>query len=303
MSSCTLCSNNSFTTIGVVNGNDFKQYNLAKCSKCNHYFTDISSLTDTNILYDEGDYKIRDTQKSLFFKIQDAEYKKVLKEIQTLGFSNTSKLLDFGCGKGVFLHIAANNNFKNSIGIETSLPRANYAKEVYGLKVISEFYNGGNIDEDSFDVITMFHVLEHLPNPQTLLQELIQNNLKKGGILVLEVPNYGSWQSKIAGNKWLHLDIPRHLSHFTIEKIYTCVEKVELQIVKQQTFSLHLGIIGMAQSLLNIFGYKGFLIRELKEKKRNIQIATLAILPFAFLLELVASAFGKGGIIRVYAKK
>jgi 2-polyprenyl-3-methyl-5-hydroxy-6-metoxy-1,4-benzoquinol methylase len=60
-------------------------------------------------------------------------------------------------------------------------------------------YHGGLVDGGLFDAITLFHVLEHLRNPKAVMEELVKSNLKDGGLLVIEVPNFGSLQSKIAG--------------------------------------------------------------------------------------------------------
>jgi hypothetical protein len=76
-----------------------------------------------------------------------------------------------------------------------------------------------------------------------------------------------------------------------------------LQVVKKETFSLHLGIIGMTQTILSFFGYKGFLIADIKEKKPLLLIATLLVAPFAFLLEWLGSLSGKGGVLRYYLKE
>jgi 2-polyprenyl-3-methyl-5-hydroxy-6-metoxy-1,4-benzoquinol methylase len=302
MASCILCNSSSYRIISKVKGNDFLMHQLVKCNSCGHIFTDISTSTNLNHLYDDGDYLIRDTQKTWFFKIQDVQYRKVLSKVSSLGYSSNSKLLDFGCGKGVFLYIAAKHQYKNAIGVETSLPRANYAKEAFNLHVETGFYSKGRIAGGNFDIVSIFHVMEHLPNPIELLSQLLKDNLKQGGLLILEVPNYDSWQAKISGIKWLHLDIPRHLSHFTKTQALTYFTNSGMKVLKNETFSLHLGIIGMVQSVLNLFGYKGFLIRDLKENKRNIKIVTLLVLPIAFILEVSASLFGKGGVIRIYVE-
>lgn len=302
MQSCPLCQSKSCRTINSVMGNDSLKHSILLCNNCGHFFTGISKMGDPNLLYDEGDYEIRHTQKSIFFKIQYWEYRKVLNGLLGAGYKSASKFLDFGCGKGVFLHIAQKQGFNNLHGVETSAPRANYAIKNYGVDVSKEFYSNGILMYGEFDVITLFHVLEHLPQPISLLKELFLMNLKKNGMVVIEVPNYSSFQSKLSGNKWLHLDVPRHISHFTKEKLETCIEELDLIIVKKQTFSLHLGIIGMAQAILNLFGYKGFLIRDLKEGKRFIKLIILVLLPIALILEGISSIFNRGGIIRVYAK-
>jgi len=148
----------------------------------------------------------------------------------------------------------------------------------------------------------MFHVLEHLQDPSELLNNLVMSNLKPGGLLIAEVPNFGGWQSKWAGNRWLHLDVPRHLSHFTDESLERIINKAGCKVIKKEYYSIHLGIVGMVQSIFTWFGYKGFLIADLKENKNWVLPAKVLItLPLAILLESLAVIFKKGGIIRFYA--
>ncbi|WP_411275574.1 methyltransferase domain-containing protein, partial [Daejeonella sp.] len=138
--------------------------------------------------------------------------------------------------------------------------------------------------------------------PAELLNSLVMSNLKPGGLLVAEVPNFGSWQSKWAGNRWLHLDVPRHLSHFTEESLEKIIDKAGCRVIKKEYYSIHLGLVGMVQSIFTWFGYKGFLIADLKENKNWIlPFKVLITLPFAILLESLAVIFKKGGIIRFYA--
>ena len=150
-------------------------------------------------------------------------------------------------------------------------------------------------------MLTLFHVLEHLPQPEPLLKELIKHNLKKDALIVIEVPNFKSLQSSIAKDKWMHLDVPRHLSHFTSERLDRFCHEIGLSQIKKSFFSLHLGVLGMTDSLLKRFGYKKNIIYELKNKKRFSLIACiLLLLPIAILLEYISSLVGKGGIIRKY---
>nr|MBC7613679.1 class I SAM-dependent methyltransferase [Pseudopedobacter sp.] len=253
-------------------------------------------------LYDEQDYQVRDTKGTIFYSIQKFEYEAVLKQIMKIIDTKNSSLLDFGAGKGLFLNFAQELGFKVK-GVETSIPRASYAQQVFGLEIATNTYNGGEILGGNFNVITLFHVLEHLDQPKNLLKNLVVNNLNPKGLLVVEVPNILSWQAKLAGKHWLHLDIPRHLSHFSEEKLFNILNDMNLTIIKKEFFSWHLGVIGMMQSIWTWFGYKGFLIGDLKEKKTIILMLLIAIsLPFAILLELIASLCNKGGVMRYYAQ-
>lgn len=281
---------------------DDERYSIKKCQNCNHSFTWFDHEVDIESYYDEKDYAVQDTKNSIFFKIQRFEYNQVIKNI--LSFKPLpAQILDFGSGKGLFLHFAKEKGFEVK-GIESSLPRANYARNHFELEINTDYYKSGAVFNTKFDVLTLFHVLEHIHLSEDLLTNLIKDNLKENGLLIIEVPNFDSWQSKWAGNRWLHLDVPRHISHFTPVILKKLMEQNGCKIKSASYFSLHLGIIGMIQTIFSWFGYQGFLIGDLKRKKTvPLMLGLLTALPFAFILEAVASLANNGGIIRYYAIK
>lgn len=276
-------------------------YQIRKCGKCDSIYTYFNHEVNMSEYYDEKDYTVRDTKKSIFFKIQKLEYARVIKRMMKICATPAPSILDFGSGKGLFMHFAKEMGCSVK-GVESSKPRAHYARKHFDLEVNTDYYSSGSVFNTKFDALTLFHVIEHIDRPTELLNNLVQDNLKPGGLLVLEVPNFGSWQSNWAGNTWLHLDVPRHISHFTKSSLKKVLENDGLRIVRQEYFSIHLGIIGMMQTIFSWFGYKGFLIGEIKEKKSIfLLLKILVILPFAIIFEGIAALFRKGGIIRYYA--
>lgn len=280
---------------------DTEVYQIRACSTCESIYTYFNHDVRLDAYYDEKDYTVRDTRKSIFFQIQKWEYSQVIRQIKQRTANPAPSILDFGSGKGLFMHFA--HQLGCSVkGIESSRPRAEYAMKHFQLDVNTDYYSSGSVFDTKFDVLTLLHVLEHIDHPSELLGNLVQGNLKPGGLLVIEVPNFGSWQSKWAGSSWLHLDVPRHINHFTRPALKRTIEKKGFTIVREEYFSLHLGIIGMIQTIFSWFGYTGFLIAELKEKKSILLLSKILIsLPFAVLLEGIASLFRKGGVIRFYA--
>lgn len=279
-------------------------FKVVKCSICGHFYTYYNSNIDTESLYKTDAYIVDDQRKSIFYKIQEYEYSKVLCNIKSFAKKGKSRLLDFGSGKGHFLFMAKNEDF-DVRGVETAKNRADFCKEKYEIPVFSNFYDGkSKIDTEKFDVITLFHVLEHLYEPDSIVDGLYNENLNDDGIFIIEVPNFGSWQSLIAGKHWLHLDIPRHINHYNIESLIKSQANLKGGLLKVETFSAHLGVIGMLQSLMSIFGYRDSLINDLKFNKRLGIYLSLSFLIFpAFILEIIASGFNKGGVIRIYLKK
>ena len=283
------------------------QFDIVKCENCGHLYTWIDEEIDVEDLYSTEAYKLDDQRNSIFFKIQKYEYVKMLKK--ALSFikkqDDTSlSILDFGSGKGHLLYFAQQLGFK-PFGVETADERAAFAKEKYNLPIVTEYYPGsGKIGDGNFDVITLIHVLEHLPEPELIIGGLFNDNLNKNGILVIEVPNISSWQSKIGGAQWLHLDLPRHINHYSPKYLSGFLKSLNGEILKKETLSFHHGIIGMLQSLMSLFGYKKSLIVDLKfNRSAKLIISVLLLVLPAFLLEITASIFGKGGMIRMYLKK
>jgi 2-polyprenyl-3-methyl-5-hydroxy-6-metoxy-1,4-benzoquinol methylase len=301
LNSCPLCKHQDHTLIyGRVP--QFPDADIVRCDHCGHLYTLINTEIELDSLYADEVYKVVENRRSVFDRVLDREYRGFLRTLEGIRGS-TGSLLDFGSGKGKLGSLAKSGGWQVRC-VETASERAAYAREVYGLEVNSEFYSGGNIFNMCFDALSLFHVLEHLPDPKPLLEKLISDNLNQDGLVVIEVPNIGSWQASIAGNKWIHLDVPRHLSHFSPVRLRQFIEELGLEPVKSSYYSIHLGVLGMVDSLLRKLGYKGNIIYELKNKKsKALHFKIALVLPFALIMERAAAAMGRGGVVRVYARR
>ena len=281
-------------------GNSIHSCSIVKCRNCAHLYTLSISDVEVKHLYEGGDYKVVENRGSIFDCILDIEYSFILRKLESL-YPSKGYLLDFGCGKGKFLWLATKLGWQVK-GVEIGESRAKYAKEIYKLDINTEVYSKGPIEPHRFDIITMFHVCEHLDKPKVMVSELVRSNLKNDALILIEVPNFFSIQSRISGKKWLHLDVPRHVSHFTQNSVEELIESIGCHPIKCEYFSFHLGVLGMVQSLLSLMGYNKNIIYQLKYKKTIRELfLILALTPVSFILELIAAIFKKGGIIRVYA--
>ena len=294
---CPICKEDNYTVI--YDRLQVPAIHVVKCNHCSHIYTLQNDETEIEGLYTNDVYQVVENRHTVFDKILSWEYGRVIDKINGLKVEKGS-LLDFGCGKGKFANLAQRKGWQVKC-IETAEARADYAKKVYGLDVDTHSYTGGKVFTDEFDVLTLFHVLEHLPDPQNLLSELIKHNLAKDGLVVIEVPNFRSLQAYIARSKWIHLDVSRHKSHFTQSQIEQVALKSGLVPQKTTFFSFHLGVLGMTDALMKMFGYRRNLIYELKNKKTiGLTLGIAALLPFSFLLEAGAAVAGYGGVIRKY---
>lgn len=118
-------------------------------------------------------------------------------------------LLDIGCGTGEFLKLA-NDNGWNTKGVEPNKGARALAKQ----KSIEVLETIEMLSGETYDVITLWHVLEHLPDLEHVTQR-IENLLKPGGTLIVAVPNFNSFDAKHYKSYWAAYDTPRHLWHFS----------------------------------------------------------------------------------------
>lgn len=136
------------------------------------------------------------------------------------------KLLDIGAGTGDFLANAVQNGWK-ATGIEPSLK----AKEIALSKAVNFAETSHELLSNSFDIITMWHVLEHVPDLDAQISEL-KRLIKPDGTIVIAVPNFKSHDARIYGEYWAAYDVPRHLWHFSKTAIEKAFAKHGLKLQK-----------------------------------------------------------------------
>jgi len=135
-----------------------------------------------------------------------------LKALSRAGLYKGS-VLDVGCGRGEFLYILKSKGF-DVTGLEPGAEAARRGAEEYGLSIINGVLGQASLPDAAFDAATLWHVLEHMPDPVGALRALY-GSIKPGGLLFVAVPDFGGWQSKTFREGWFGIDAPRHLTHFT----------------------------------------------------------------------------------------
>lgn len=180
--------------------------------------------------YESEDYiSHTDGKRTLFEKlyqyIKNIALKNKLNLINNLQ-PEKGKLLDIGAGTGDFLSVCKQNGWEIQ-GIEPN----EKAKNIAINKGISFVENTKFLEKDSFDVITMWHVLEHVPDLDLQIREL-KRLLKPNGTILIAVPNFNSYDAKHYGSYWAAYDVPRHLWHFSKTAIKLLFEKHDLHLQK-----------------------------------------------------------------------
>jgi len=158
-------------------------------------------------------------------------------------------VLEVGCGPGLMLAALHRRGWR-VLGIERNEAVAETARRALGVEIVATPVEALPADAQ-FDLIIMFHVLEHIGEPVALLKECAKR-LAPGGHLITNVPNFSSWQSRFAGSKWLHLDVPRHLVHYTPQTLSATLERAGLKLSGISFASLEHDPYGWVESTINI---------------------------------------------------
>jgi len=206
MKTCNYCGSDDiekFMNIKDRFSNEIFQYN--NCSSCGLIFLE-KILSETEILnyYPEfyEAYNVVGDQKLLEKKLQFI-------------FSfckKCSSILDVGCASGNFLKVAKKNGFRDVFGVELNSSMREIASHK-GIEIIGSTLTDAYRTGRTFDVITLWDVFEHLPDPITSL-ELIFSMLNQNGLLFISIPNLNSFDRFLFGKSWIGWDAPRHFFLF-----------------------------------------------------------------------------------------
>lgn len=220
------------------------------------------------------------------------------------------RILDVGCGRGIMLAALARSGW-DAWGTEIDAQVAATARESLGERVATGDFLTADLGAGRFDVVTFFHALEHLVAPRESM-ERAASLLRPDGHVIVELPNWASWQARWFGRHWLHLDVPRHRHHFTPALLVRMASDFGLACRGVQHFSLEYGPYSLLQSTLAASGLDHVLFTRLLRpageaaRPRSAMCLHLLLSPFlaaglgvATAIELLAAAAGRGGVVRV----
>jgi 2-polyprenyl-3-methyl-5-hydroxy-6-metoxy-1,4-benzoquinol methylase len=236
ISNCLICGGTEFRPFitckdYTVSKSEFK---IVSCNNCGFKFT--NPRPDTNEIgkyYESDDYiSHSDSGKgivnSLYKVVRNYTINKKVKLVN--GFTKDKTILDIGCGTGAFLN-SCNQSGWITNGIEPSKNARKFALQNYKLEISPETQIP-KLSNNSFSIITMWHVLEHVH----LLNERIvdlKRLLKVDGTIIIAVPNCNSYDARQYKEFWAAYDLPRHLYHFTPDTMEKLLTKHNLRIVKK----------------------------------------------------------------------
>lgn len=234
LSQCPVCHGNSFNN--YLNVDDYtvskKEFTIQQCNKCYFLFTNPRpDLNSIGAYYQSEEYiSHHDDSKGLmnriYTSVRNYTIKKKIELIGTLA-PRQGKLLDMGCGTGSFLQAVKQAGWE-TYGTEPD-PEARKVASLRADLNVFETINAKELEGKKFDIITLWHVLEHVH----LLNETmdwLSEHLNDNGKIIIAVPNPQSADAINYGRFWAAYDVPRHLYHFTKASMTLLAQKHQLKV-------------------------------------------------------------------------
>ena len=279
-------------------------YRLYRCRSCGTAVTVGRSRSDATCLYRGGAYAPPPAAVDLLLDpLRRLGHAAVLRALGPI--APGARVIEIGSGDGWLIRRLADQEC-TVVGIEPYAAQGDTRLEVLDTPVEAL---GGRAD--GADVVVLWHVLEHLDDPELGLRGAVEA-LGRHGRIVVSVPNLDSLQARIGGRRWFHLDVPRHAVHFTRRGLVRLMERCGLSVTRVGNVVLDQNLFGATQTLLNrLTREPNVAFRTVKRDivgipTRDFLVSAAAIVPAAVagsLLETAAMVTGRGGALVVHAKR
>jgi 2-polyprenyl-3-methyl-5-hydroxy-6-metoxy-1,4-benzoquinol methylase len=216
---CPVCQQSSFSN--YLNVEDYtvshKEFTIQQCNSCYFLFTNPRpSEEQIGAYYESQDYishhdEAKDLMSKVYTSVRNHTIEEKVKLINSL-VQPKGTLLDIGCGTGNFLGAVKLDGWKVS-GTEPDSGAREVASKRVGATLFESIFEA-DLGTQQYDIITMWHVLEHVHKLNETI-DWLQNHLKPNGRIIIAVPNPQSYDAVKYGRFWAAYDVPRHLYHFT----------------------------------------------------------------------------------------
>jgi len=234
---CPVCDNEDFEIKKEVKDHSIsgESFSIGNCKNCQMHVTLDPPAEESLGRYYASDVYIShsDTTESAMDRIYHWVRQKMLKRKFDIVSHYTRKksghLLDIGSGTGYFPAFMAEKNWTVE-GIEVDPGARQKSIDKFGLKV-SDGQHIYQLENESFDAVTMWHVLEHVSDLDGYFKAIHQA-LRKDGFLIIAVPNHESWDAENYGSHWAAWDVPRHLWHFAPSQMQLLAKKYVFEWVE-----------------------------------------------------------------------
>ncbi len=216
---CVLCQSDKFERLFNVDG-----YEIKKCQRCGLVRTFGKQRVDYHQYHRDEDYQqLEGYFKNIFRKRFDLISQRV----------KNGRVLDIGASTGVMLNLFKENGFE-TWGIEPS-KSAEFARRK-GHKIIKNTLEKAKLPKNHFDVVILNHTLEHVADPVSMLTK-VKSVLFPGGLVYVDVPNFGSLAARVMNKNWSYLLPDEHIHHFTPETLKKILKKAGFKVVWGDTWS------------------------------------------------------------------
>jgi SAM-dependent methyltransferase len=232
---CPVCGNEEFSLFLECKDHFLSRetFKIVQCSRCSFTFVNPRPEMDQLQRYYESPEYIshsgtgKGIVNSIYKKVRRHTHHKKFKLVSA--YAKGRSILDIGCGSGELLRLFNEKHWR-TLGVEPNKYARDFAVSEYGLEVKEE-NEIAEIPDSSFDVITMWHVLEHVSGLHERMSE-IKRMLKTDGVVVIALPNRESFDAEYYKENWAAYDVPRHLYHFTPDTIEKLLERYKFSVVK-----------------------------------------------------------------------
>lgn len=280
---------------------------LLRCAGCGTAVTDGAAPSFVEA-HDGGSYATRRPRGSgLAAPLLHAFDRQRLRILARHG-ARSGRLLDAGAGRGRFVAAARDAGW-DAGGLEPAARGVEAARDVYGVQLQRAGIEDADVTEGSADAVTLWHVLEHVDDPPATLS-VLHDWLRPGGLVLVGVPNVTALQARIGGDRWFHLDVPRHRTHFSPAGLRRAAEAAGLEVVAMHGVLLEHNPFGMWQSVVNRLSgttsYLYYLLKHaapLQARPLAITLLALPLIPVLAAVEFAAGALGRGGTMVLVARR
>ncbi|MER2997472.1 class I SAM-dependent methyltransferase [Pontibacter populi] len=229
---CPICSKEDFKNFMVVTDNSVSKesFVIVECENCTFKFTNPRPDAESiGSYYESEDYISHSNTKTgiinrAYHVVRSITTKQKV-ELINRHVPAKGTILDYGCGTGVFLTACKKDGWKIR-GIEPSDKARELAEKASGTSIATSL---SELEDEKFDVITLWHVLEHMHTLNETIKQLI-SHLTEDGVLIIAVPNADSHDAKEYKENWAAYDVPRHLYHFTQPTMKRLLKKHKMQL-------------------------------------------------------------------------
>ena len=233
MTVATACGHPSAEAETLFDANDPSTgdaFTIVRCRQCDLAQT-APAPTDAELdgYYPQGYHSTTKRYRGGMDRILSMVHRSRIRTIERL-LGGPGSVLDIGCGPGVLINQMRSRGWRVR-GTERSPSAAQQARDVFHLDVsavdVDELVAAGA----TYDSVVLWHVAEHLHTPEVTVRA-IARLLRPGGVLLVAVPNFGSPEARIGRARWFHLDVPRHLVHFTPATLTAILDATGFRPVK-----------------------------------------------------------------------